>query len=214
MCACLVSCVGFTVGMIRLDAALTPQVPIEALPSDTPLSAGVCLVSPLEEVRDREALKFEGRAGSPDVVDRRRLTPATSRALARFERVVKSIGGVFSLQSGYRPKGYQAHLRDVWDKWMLTMRNNVEPQCDALRAQVQMEFQRHGLLETQRPAPLSDHTLGIGFDASVFVPAGARLKRRRVTVDLLARLSGFKRPDVYRDPVHFRLVAGKRTYRG
>jgi hypothetical protein len=163
------------------------------------------------QVNSGEALTFEERAGSPKMVDTKRLTPATSRALKRFERIVKSIGGVFSIQSAYRPRAYQAHLRDVWDKWM-DLRYNGEMQCEAIRSQVQQEFQRHGLLETQRPVPVSDHTLGIGFDASVSVPAGARLKRRRVTIDLLARLSGFRRPDVFRDPVHFRLIS-KRNYR-
>jgi hypothetical protein len=130
-------------------------------------------------------------------------------ALKRFQRIALSVGATVDLRSAYRPAAYQAHLQDVWDKWMLQLRDNRQPQCQELRSQVEQEFQRHQLLPTQRPVTRSDHTLGVGFDASVSIPAGARLGRRRVTVDLLARLSGIRRPDVLRDPVHFRLVGGR-----
>ena len=109
------------------------------------------------------------------------------------------------LKSAYRPPAYQAHLQEVWDKWM-TVRSNRDPNCTEVRARVQMEFERHRLLESQRPVTFSDHTRGNAFDAAVFLPAGAKLARRRVTLDKLARLSGVQRPDIARDPVHFRLI--------
>jgi len=44
----------------------------------------------------------------------------------------------------------------------------------------------------------------MAFDDAVMIP---RLKKRRVSVDYLARLAGLMRPDLRRDPVHFKLVA-------
>jgi hypothetical protein len=133
------------------------------------------------------------------------MVPAAARSLARFEKTVDSIGGEISLKSGYRPPAYQAHLKDVWDKWE-ELRDNTQPECQNLRAQVEQEFTGHHLLLTQTPVPISDHTRGLAFDASVILPPGARLKRRRVNLDSLARLSGFLRPAVIADPVHFKFV--------
>lgn len=168
-----------------------------------------CSVQPLPEIQDATALSFEENLGSAGVVNTDQLTPRTGRALARFEKIVRSVGGFFALTSAYRPAAYQAHLQAVWDKWMVELRNNQEPGCQSLRAQVEKHFRRHGLLESRRPVLVSDHTLGVGFDAAVIIPAKARFQRRRVTIDRLARLSGFLRPEIRRDPVHFRLVGGR-----
>jgi hypothetical protein len=62
------------------------------------------------------------------------------------------------------------------------------------------------LLARQQPVPASDHALGLAFDAAVALPRGARLNRKRVTVDKLAALAGIKRPNSRRDPVHFKLL--------
>jgi hypothetical protein len=171
----------------------------------------VCTVSLLKEIADPSALDFEKRSGSGDASERSGLTQATARALDRFERIVTSAGGVVDLRSAWRPAAYQAHLQSVWDKWMLELRDNHEPACEALRARVQEEFERHRLLESQRPASVSDHTRGIAFDATVLLPASARYKRRHVTVDRLARLSGIFRPVAGSDPVHFRLFRARIT---
>ncbi len=186
---------------------LTPR--FAAVPPLPPTPPGACLVPPLPELSDPEALAFEQRAGSPDVADIHGLTSATARALARFARAVHSVGGAVALSSAYRPAAYQSHLRAVWETWILYLKDNKQIQCEGVRAQVQQEFLRHRLLERQRPVPVSDHTLGIGFDAAVSIPSGARLYRRRVTLDRLARLAGIHRPDIFRDPVHFRLVGAR-----
>jgi hypothetical protein len=152
-------------------------------------------------VDDDEARAFEAAAGTGDVVDLNGLTPATAIALDRFEHRVASLGGTLAVTSAYRPPAYQAHLQLVWDRWK-QLRSNREPGCAMLRAQVQDEFQRHSLLISQRPVDFSDHTRGIGFDAAVVFP----LKRRRPSVDRVAIVSGVRRPDFARDPVHFRLI--------
>jgi D-alanyl-D-alanine dipeptidase len=163
-------------------------------------------VAPLSDVLDPEALEFEAAAGTQAVVNIDGLTPATARALTRFERMVLLAGGRIEVKSAYRPASYQAHLQELWDKWMLELRDNPDPVCAELRAQVGDEFTRHELLETQRPATFSDHTAGLSFDAAVVLPRRARYGRRKVNVDSLARMSGVRRPVIAADPVHFRLM--------
>jgi hypothetical protein len=120
--------------------------------------------------------------------------------------MVTSSGGTFELKSAYRPPAYQAHLHDVWVKWMKELRNNRTAGCQALREEVGAEFRRHQLLARQQPVPASDHELGLAFDAAVAMPRAARLNRKRVTVDKLAALAGVRRPNSRRDPVHFTLL--------
>jgi hypothetical protein len=166
----------------------------------------VCGVAPLPVVDDRDALALETGNGPLGAIDLAGLRPAMARALERFRLMVTSVGGSFDLKSAYRPPAYQEHLQQVWFKWM-ELRSNTDPGCQTLRASVSDEFTRHRLLETQKPVTDSDHTRGLAFDAVVIVPKAARLKKRRVTLDRLSLLAGLRRPDIHRDPVHFKLVA-------
>jgi D-alanyl-D-alanine dipeptidase len=165
-------------------------------------------VAALPAIEDAEALRFEKSTGPSGAVDVGGLLPAMARALERFRQMVTSVGGTFELKSAYRPPAYQAHLQAVWFKWM-EVRRNREPGCQTLRAQVEAEFTGHHLIETQKPVTSSDHTRGLAFDATVVVPPVARLKRRRVSLDRLAGLAGIKRPDIHRDPVHFKLALAR-----
>jgi D-alanyl-D-alanine dipeptidase len=140
------------------------------------------------------------------VVDTTGLTEATAGALARLEQLVTSMGGRLELKSAYRPVAYQEHLQEIWDK-MRALRRTRQSGCQALRAQIAAEFSRHRLLVTQRPVTDSDHTRGVGIDAALVLPRGARYNRRRITLDRLAQMVGFKRPDIRHDPVHFRMFA-------
>jgi len=164
-----------------------------------------CKVAPLSEIWDPEALAFEQNAdaGSADIDD---LTPQTAQALDNFKEMVTSLGGTFDLKSAYRPPAYQAHLHEVWVKWVKELRNNRTKGCQALREEVGAEFARHKLLVRQQPVPASDHALGLAFDAAIAMPRAARLNGKRVTVDKLAALAGIKRPTSRLDPVHFKLI--------
>ena len=164
-----------------------------------------CKVAPLPEIEDAEALAFE-MDGELAVVDLQGLMPTMARALESFKQLVNSVGGTFDLKSAYRPPAYQAHLHEVWVKWVKELRNNRTSGCRALREEVGAEFARHQLLVGQQPVTSSDHALGLAFDAAVAMPHTARLNRRRVTVDKLALLAGVKRPNSRRDPVHFKLL--------
>jgi hypothetical protein len=164
-----------------------------------------CKVAPLSEIEDAEALAFE-KGAEPAVVDLQGLMPTMAQALESFRELVNSVGGTFDLKSAYRPPAYQAHLHEVWVKWVKELRHNRTSGCMALREEVGAEFARHQLLVGQQPVTSSDHVLGLAFDAAVAMPHAARLNRRRVTVDKLALLAGVKRPNSRRDPVHFKLL--------
>jgi len=167
-----------------------------------------CSVAPLPPITDPVAASFN----ESQTLDTHDLTSAMARALYRFERLISAIGGSIELKSAYRPPAYQLHLQQVWDKWM-ELRNNQVPACQELRAQVHEEFEGHHLLESQRPVSSSDHTRGLAFDATVKLPVRAHIRRRKVTLDSLARMAGLRRPDILHDPVHFKYVGG-RTARG
>ena len=167
-----------------------------------------CSVAPLDPIEDPGAKQLEASVGFGEVVDVSEMVPAAARALDRFESDVAGVGGTIILKSAYRPAAYQEHLQNVWYKWMKELRYNWDPACQDLRAQVQEEFMRHHLIETQHPVAVSDHTRGLAFDATVDLPSHARLGRRRITLDSLARLAGLRRPAIAADPVHFKYVGG------
>lgn len=183
-----------------LERATIPQPDLTGIEIASP--APNCSVAPLPEIVDAEAVRFENEDG-PDTGG---LLPAMAQALEKFRKLVTSAGGTFDLKSAYRPLAYQEHLQQVWFKWMRELRFNRQPGCQALRAQVKEEFDRHKLMPTQMPVTDSDHTRGIAFDAAVLMPRLARLKRRRVSLDRLALQAGLRRPDIRHDPVHFKLA--------
>ena len=177
-----------------------------AVPAEPPPPLPGCSVAPLDPIEDPEALQLEAGAGDGAAVDVSGMVPAAARALGRFQSTVAAAGGTIVLRSAYRPAAYQRHLQDVWYKWMFELRDDQDPACQDLRAQVQDEFAGHRLLETQHPVTISDHTRGLAFDAAVDLPDRARLGRRHVTLDSLARLAGLQRPALAADPVHFKYV--------
>ena len=161
--------------------------------------AQTCKAAPLLPITDPEALSFENSV-MPSTDG---LVPAMAQALAKFQRLVAGVGGKFVLKSAYRPPAYQAHLQQVWFKWM-ELRANRDPGCQELREEVAAEFKGHHLIETQKPVTSSDHTRGLAFDATVYMPVAGR---HPVSVDRLAARAGIMRPDIVRDPVHYKLVA-------
>jgi hypothetical protein len=174
--------------------------PASALLPPPPPHVSPCAVESIPPITDPEAIAFE-ESVSPATSG---LVPAMTRALTRFQQLVSAVGGTFVLKSAYRPPAYQAHLQQVWNKWM-EIRNNSLPACQVLRAEVEAEFKGHHLIETQKPVDSSDHTRGLAFDATVEIPTGK--KKKPVNLDRLAMLAGIMRPDVLRDPVHFKLIA-------
>ncbi|HEU0368072.1 MAG TPA: hypothetical protein VFR42_02605 [Candidatus Acidoferrum sp.] len=187
-----------------------PAEPEQVLADQPAVPEEPCGVAPLDPITDPAAQHLEASSGS-DVVDVENMVPAAARALDRFQSKVEGLGGTIVLKSAYRPASYQKHLQNVWYKWMDELRNNNDRGCQALRAQVQDEFTRHRLIETQHPVAISDHTRGLAFDATVALPASARIGRRRMTLDGVARLAGLMRPAIAADPVHFKFLGGVRS---
>jgi hypothetical protein len=185
-----------------------PAKPEQAAAPAFPL--GPCSVAPLDPIVDPAAEQLESATGS-DVVNVQGMVPAAARALDRFVAKVEGAGGTIVLKSAYRPAAYQQHLQNVWYKWMDELRNNTEPGCQGLRAQVREEFTRHRLIETQHPVAVSDHTRGLAFDATVDLPSRAKIGKRRMTLDGVARLAGLIRPAIAADPVHFKFLGGMPT---
>jgi hypothetical protein len=188
-----------------LESAVTRKPTQE--PAQAHLAAGRgCAVTPLDPIDDAAAQQLETADTPAGVVDVLDMVPAAAHALDLFQSRVARVGGTMILKSAYRPASYQKHLQNVWYKWMVELRNNHDPACQDLRSQVQDEFKRHRLIETQHPVATSDHTRGIAFDATVALPANAKIGRRRLTLDSLARMAGLLRPAIASDPVHFKYL--------
>ena len=175
-----------------------------AIPATTAFEAEPgCSVAPLDPIDETSAAQLE--MSGANVVDVNDMVPAAAVALGKFEDKVASVGGKMVLKSAYRPAAYQKHLQNVWYKWMGELKDNRDPACQTLRSDVEEEFTRHRLIETQHPVAASDHTRGLAFDATVNLPPQAK-GRRKVTLDGLARLAGLLRPAIVADPVHFKFL--------
>ncbi len=161
-------------------------------------------MAPLEPIEETSAAQLE--ISGANVVDINDMVPAAAVALGKFQIKVASVGGKMVLKSAYRPAAYQKHLQDVWYKWMSELKENHDPACQTLRGDVEEEFTRHRLIETQHPVAVSDHTRGLAFDATVDLPPKAKMGRRKVTLDGLAKLAGLLRPAILADPVHFKFL--------
>src|SRR5258708_3643297 len=67
-----------------------------------------CPVTPLSEITDPDAQRFEQANGNQ--IDTAHLTQETQNALTCLENHVRDVGGTFTLNSAYRPPAYQRHL--------------------------------------------------------------------------------------------------------
>jgi hypothetical protein len=120
-----------------------------------------------------------------------------------METAVKNAGGNTSnfVSSAWRPSAYQAHLREVYNKWMELKSKNIAG-CSALKDEVEKEVDKHELrgLKTQPASPTGKHTTGDAFDLHV---GGIGLPLSRL--DELAKGCGLFRPLKAKDPFHFQL---------
>ena len=151
---------------------------------------GQCSVPPLTPLTDPLAIRMEN--GETVIYDG--LTTAMQQSVDCFSDEVFNAGGTLNITSAYRPRQYQQHLREVWDKYDL-LENTSDPACDELKSEIREEFQRHRL--RYRPARTSRHTAGTAIDASWNLPTGQ-------SIDALANRCVLSRP-VPNDPIHFEL---------
>lgn len=150
-----------------------------------------CPVAPITALTDAEALRFENGA----TVNIAQLQQNMRAALGCVQRAVVAEHGRLDVGSAYRPPSYQAHLREVWDKWRL-LRDLRTAECATIRTAVRDEFVRHRLLASQRPAsPNGLHTQGRAIDMTSTLPV-QRLVQLAAACQLI-------RPLPVDDPVHF-----------
>ena len=127
-------------------------------------------------VWDPGAAMFEAGAGTMAIVDKSGLTEATAGALARLEQLVTSLGGTPGIEIRISSPGLSGA-----SPGSVGQDEGAAPQPPAglpgaPRGGDSAEFSRHRLLVTQRPVSDSDHTRGVGIDAALILPRGARLQ--------------------------------------
>lgn len=154
---------------------------------------GKCDVEDLKPLTDPLAIKME----RGDRVIKDGLTSGMKKALEQFKKAVGDCGGKFSVTSAYRPREYQAHLREVWTKYYLLKGDNC-PECQSLKKKIEGEFNEHNL--KFKPAGESKHSTGMAADISITLPGDCKK-----TIDELAKESGLYRPIPKKDPVHFQV---------
>ena len=122
------------------------------------------------------------------------LTESTQAALDCLRTAVKKNGGMLTVNSAFRSRDYQAHLREVWDKYQ-TVEHWPLTRCAAVGDNVRTEWGRHNL--AYRPAAQSPHSDGNAFDANWGTLNDG------VTIDALAQGCNLRRPLPQRDRTHF-----------
>jgi RHS repeat-associated protein len=119
-----------------------------------------CPVAPLKPITDPEAKAFEDARGK--VADANDLTAGTRSAFKCLIREVEKSGGSATLESGYRPRAYQDHFLELWNKWG-QLKNNKQKECQKLKEQIKDEINNiHGI--TGAPIVNSNHVNGTAFD--------------------------------------------------
>jgi hypothetical protein len=149
-----------------------------------------CPVAPLTPVTDPVVVEHEvGRYASRPDMDN--LNARARAGAACILQRAAALGAAAETSSGYRPPAYQAHLREVWDKWQL-LKNNNDEGCRERKQQIAAERKRHLII--RRPVAVSNHSTGNAVDISGVPAAGA---------DSIAAGCGMFRPEPATDPVHF-----------
>ena len=170
---------GFTIGALTFQA--------RAIITDFQLST--CQVAPLTPLTDPVVIAFEN--GDQINTDAENFNLNTE--LNCLSNAVEDAGGTGFLTSAFRPAAYQTHLREVYTKQML-LKNRREPECETLKAEVQTETDRHGII--RRPARRSNHSSGDAFDFAITDLTSNE-------IDSIASDCGLTRPDPVGDRVHF-----------
>jgi hypothetical protein len=151
-----------------------------------------CAVPPLTPISDAVALQHEDGqyAAAPDM---EHVSDGVKSGAACIVQKAAGYGARARPTSGFRPPAYQAHLREVWDKWQLLKVDDTEG-CRDTKNQVQAEWLRHGLV--RQPVVNSNHSAGNAVDVAGVPNSSA---------DLIAGQCGMFRPEPTNDKVHFQV---------
>ena len=171
--------------------AALPKTDITKAIDDNP-----CL--PLTEL-DCEAKKYD----TTDPVDEERLTAETKIALAAFRLKIQEKGYVLQVNSAFRPKSYQYHLKEIYMKYH-NFRHDDAINCPQLIQTLKNQMLIHKLLTTNlvAPAETAPHATGKCIDISIL---NGTIDLARDQFDGLADQCGLVRPRKVDDKMHYRL---------
>lgn len=127
---------------------------------------------PLTPLSGSEALALEGGASviytSSNAGVNQNLAKLQTE-VGKLQTAIRADGGSATVNSAYRPLEYQKHFWEIVDRWVTSgLRNNTNPACAALKAQIGAEYSKHGLgTVVARPNGCAPHVKGIGVDIRI-----------------------------------------------
>lgn len=163
-----------------------------------PNPAQTCPVTPVTPLTDADALTMEGGATLIWNNTAAALQPAANELVTL---ILAERGGTASIESAYRPRAYQSHLFEVWDK-ARDLRGNSSMECAAVRTAVNQEMTHHELHVDRLVGRTSNHTAGRAVDISWTLPNAAN---EETTIDALAIQAGLRHRLHAADRPHFEL---------
>jgi hypothetical protein len=154
-----------------------------------------CPVKPLKPITDPETLRFE----NGDTLREDKLASSMKTKLACLRNAVSKAGGTLTVNSAWRPIGYQEHFYEIFTKFneLKTTRNKKIAACKPIRDQVIFEKNtKHGIQGKVAKPSESRHEKGLAFDASWSNITTAKL-------DALLPSCNLTRPFKKTDKIHF-----------
>ncbi len=177
--------------------------PVDSLRPIDDLAVDPLYADPVYDPGGTRTLTLENDGG----IDEQDLQPGVYAALQAFRsRINAQAGGRFNLQSAFRTKAYQQHLREVYDKKnQLDAIIDDHPECTSVYDDTKSEFAKHQL-GNQRPGnPLNPkykrHTTGVAIDVGLN-QSGLPLS----TLISIGCSVGLYRPLLPGDQPHFELL--------
>src|SRR5687767_5868257 len=152
-----------------------------------------CYVTPLVALSAEDQSIFEDNPNTPV---ESMLTTEMKTALSCLRSAVQGVNGSLLVKSAYRTQSYQAHLRELYDKWKQLEPDTTTFECQNLRTELKDHMHYHDLdsLKTQPASQAGLHTKGLAIDA----------RWSGVTdIDALACQCGLYRPLKIADKRHF-----------
>jgi len=135
-----------------------------------------CPIAPLSAITDPDALDFEANGNVFRTHDRNGVNRMaagmlpltgvpTEGRIACLQNAIAQWGGRWMPESAWRPEAYQAHLYEISSKWS-DLQKRRDHSCDALKAQIQAEKDRHelGTQVGQRSRHTEGEAIDIGTD--------------------------------------------------
>ncbi|MEY3997002.1 MAG: hypothetical protein RL344_1345 [Pseudomonadota bacterium] len=154
-----------------------------------------CPVKPLKPITDPDTLKFE----NGDTLREDKLNPSMKTKLACLRAAVTKAGGTLTVNSAWRPIGYQEHFYEIFSKFneLNTIKNKKNPACKPIRDKIVYEKDtKHGIQRAVAKPSESRHEKGLAFDANWSNITTAKL-------DALLPSCNLTRPLKIKDHIHF-----------